>query len=55
MIQNTLIITFLNIQVVVLFLNKGFNLYNKEPGIPENCKIKEVGLGYLHDIILAEC
>jgi alpha-tubulin suppressor-like RCC1 family protein len=30
----------------------GINLFNEEKGMPENSKISEIGLGYLHDIIL---
>jgi len=30
----------------------GINNFNEENGIPQNCKISDVGLGYLNDIIL---
>ncbi len=30
----------------------GFNLYNSELGVPKNAKILDVGLGYLHDILI---
>ena len=32
----------------------GFNLMNDENGIPKNCKILKVGLGYFHDTVLIE-
>jgi alpha-tubulin suppressor-like RCC1 family protein len=33
---------------------EGFNLFNNEIGIPENCKILDVGIGYLHDLLLID-
>jgi alpha-tubulin suppressor-like RCC1 family protein len=32
----------------------GFNNYNDEEGIPKDLKIKDLGLGYLHDLVLME-
>ena len=32
----------------------GLNIYNEEDGIPKNCEIKDIGLGFLHDIVLVE-
>jgi alpha-tubulin suppressor-like RCC1 family protein len=31
---------------------EGINIYNKEEGVPEKCQIEDIGLGYLHDILL---
>jgi alpha-tubulin suppressor-like RCC1 family protein len=31
---------------------EGFNTFNTEDGIPENCQIQDIGLGYLHDLLL---
>lgn len=33
---------------------EGFSLFNTESGIPENSKIVDVGLGFLHDIVLIQ-
>ena len=32
----------------------GLNIYNEEDGNPKNCEIKDIGLGFLHDIVLVE-
>lgn len=32
----------------------GLNKLNDEEGIPKDCKIVDIGLGYLHDLVLIE-
>ena len=32
----------------------GFNIFNTEPGIPQNSNILDIGLGYFHDLVLVE-
>jgi hypothetical protein len=40
--------------VCVNYFKLGINVFNEENGIPENLEIKDIGLGFLHDLILGE-
>lgn len=39
-------------RLTVLPRYSGLNIFNEEKGIPDNAKIADIGLGYLHDVIL---